>query len=163
MKVVVNATPLIALSLINRLALLPALFEEIIVPRAVYEEIVVQGGNRMGAAALSDAAWMQVKEPARLPTIEPLLLGLDAGELQVLLLARDLQSDWVLVDERLGRRVARALQLPVKGTVGILLAAFRAALLTKAEALEAVQQLREQGFRISPAVVAWFEQELERS
>ncbi len=43
MKVVVNATPLIALSLINRLDLLPALFEEIVVPRAVYEEIVVQG------------------------------------------------------------------------------------------------------------------------
>ncbi len=88
MKVVVNATPLIALSLINRLDLLPALFEEIVVPRAVYEEIVVQGGGRVGAAALSNATWMQVKGPDRLLTIEPLLLGLDAGELQVLLLAR---------------------------------------------------------------------------
>jgi len=58
MKVVVNATPLIALSLINRLDLLPALFEEIVVPRAVYEEIVVQGGGRAGVAALSNAAWM---------------------------------------------------------------------------------------------------------
>ena len=96
-------------------------------------------------------------------TIEPLLLGLDVGELQVLLLAGDLQPDWVLVDERLGRRVARALQLPVKGTVGILLAAFHAALLSKTEALEAVRQLREEGFRISPAVVAWFEQELEQT
>ena len=67
---------------------------------------------------------MQVKGPDRLLTIEPLLLGLDAGELQVLLLARDLQPDWVLVDERLGRRVARVLQLPVKGTVGILLPPF---------------------------------------
>jgi predicted nucleic acid-binding protein len=161
MKVVVNATPLIALSLINRLALLPALFEEITVPRAVYEEVVVQG--RVGAATLSNAAWLQVREPDSSPTIEPLLLGLDAGELQVLLLARDLQPDWVLVDERLGRRVAHVLQLPVKGTVGILLAAFRAALLTKAEALEAVGQLHEQGFRISPAVVAWFEQELEQA
>jgi len=163
MKVVVNATPLIALSLINRLDLLPALFEEIVVPRAVYEEIVVQGGGRAGAAALSNATWMQVKEPDRLLTIEPLLLGLDAGELQVLLLARDLQPDWVLVDERLGRRVARVLQLQVKGTVGILLAAFHAALLSKTEALEAVRQLREQGFRISTAVVAWFEQELEQT
>jgi predicted nucleic acid-binding protein len=162
MKVVVNATPLIALSLINRLDLLPALFEEIVVPRAVYEEIVVQGGGRVGAAALSNATWMQVKGPDRLLTIEPLLLGLDAGELQVLLLARDLQPDWVLVDERLGRRVARVLQLPVKGTVGVLLAAFHAALLTKTEALQAVQQLRAQGFRISTAVVAWFEQELEQ-
>jgi predicted nucleic acid-binding protein len=95
--------------------------------------------------------------------IEPLLLGLDAGELQVLLLARALQPDWVLVDERLGRRVAQALQIPVKGTVGVLLAAFHATLLTKTEAREAVQQLRAQGFRISPEVIAWFEQELEQS
>ncbi len=69
MKVVVNATPLIALSLINRLELLPALFEEITVPRAVYEEIVVQGSGRVGAAALSNATWMQVKEPDRLLTL----------------------------------------------------------------------------------------------
>ena len=68
----------------------------------------------------------------------------------------------MLVDERLGRRIAHVLQLPVKGTVGILLAAFRAALLTKIEALEAIGQLREHGFRISPAVVVWFEQELEQ-
>ena len=58
MKVAVNTTPLIALSLINRLDLLPALFKKIVVPRAVYEEIVVQGGGRAGAAALSNAAWM---------------------------------------------------------------------------------------------------------
>jgi len=163
MKVVVNATPLIGLSLLNRLDLLPELFEEVIVPRAVYEEVVVQGGSRVGAAVLSSAAWVQVKEPNRAPTIEPLLLGLDAGELQVLLLACDLQPDWVLVDERLGRRVAHVLRLPVKGTVGVLLAAFHARLLTKTEALEAVRHLREQGFRISPAVVAWFEQELEQA
>lgn len=162
MKVVVNATPLIGLSLINRLDLLPALFEEIVVPRVVYDEVVVQGAGRAGAAALSNATWVQIKEPDSSPTIEPLLLGLDIGELQVLLLARDLQPDWVLVDERLGRRVAHVLQLPVKGTVGILLAAFRADLLSKAEALEAIRQLCEQGFRISPAVVAWFEQELEQ-
>ena len=69
----------------------------------------------------------------------------------------------MLIDERLGRRVARALQLPVKGTVGILLAAFQAKLLTKEEALEAVQQLCVQGFRISQEVVVWFEQELEQA
>ena len=94
---------------------------------------------------------------------EPLLLGLDAGELQVLLLARELQPDWVLVDERLGRRIAHALQLPVKGTVGVLLAALHAGLLIKEAALEAMRQLHAQGFRISPAVGAWFEREVEPS
>lgn len=162
MKVVVNATPLIGLALINRLELLPALFEDVIVPHAVYEEVALHGSGRAGATALTQATWVQVREPDTTPTIEPLLLGLDAGELQVLLLARSLEPDWVLIDERLGRRVAKALQLPVKGTVGVLLAAFHAELLTQAEAREAVQQLREQGFRISPEVMTWFEQELDQ-
>lgn len=48
--------------------------------------------------------------------IEPLLLGLDAGELEVLLLARQIEPDWVIIDERLARRVAFAMGLPVKGT-----------------------------------------------
>jgi predicted nucleic acid-binding protein len=120
MKVVVNTTPLIGLALIHRLDLLPALFTEVIVPRAVYEEVALQGAGRTGATALTQVSWVQIREPGTSPTIEPLLLGLDAGELQVLLLAREVHPDWVLIDERLGRRVARALQLPVKGTVGVL-------------------------------------------
>lgn len=48
-----------------------------------------------------------------------MLLGLDTGELQVLLLAQEVHADWVIIDERLGRRIARVMNLPVKGTVGI--------------------------------------------
>ena len=92
--------------------------------------------------------------------IEPLLLGLDKGELQVLLLAQELQADWVIIDERLGRRIARAMNLPVKGTVGIMLAACHAGLVSNIQALEAVQQLSKQGIRISSQVIAWFETEL---
>jgi predicted nucleic acid-binding protein len=36
MKAVVNATPLIALARVNRLAILPQLFEAVLVPPAVY-------------------------------------------------------------------------------------------------------------------------------
>jgi len=71
----------------------------------------------------------------------------------VLLLAREVQPDWVLIDERLGRRVAQAMGLPVKGTAGILLAAFRARLLSRTQALEALQRLVERGIRISPKVI----------
>jgi predicted nucleic acid-binding protein len=161
-KVVANATPLIALSLINRLDLLHQLFDEVLVPPAVYEEVAIRGAGRPGASDLASASWVQVQAPEVSPTIEPMLLGLGPGELQVLLLAREMQPDWVLIDERLGRRVAQAMGLPVKGTVGLLLAAFRAGLLSKTQALEAVQQLVEQGIRISPKVITWFEAELNK-
>jgi predicted nucleic acid-binding protein len=123
MKAIVNATPLIALALLDKLDLLRRMFDEVIVPAAVYEEVVTQGTGRPGAHVIDQAGWLRVMSPQVVPTLEPMLLGLDAGEVEVLLLAREHRPDWVLIDERQGRRVARALGLPVKGTLGILLAA----------------------------------------
>jgi len=162
-KVVVNATPLIALSLINQLDLLPQIFDEILVATAVYKEVVLQGAGRPGSDALGDASWIQVRNPESKPSIEPLLLGLDPGELQTLLLAREIQPDWVLIDERLGRRVAQAMGFGVKGTLGVLLVAFHAGLLSREQASKAVRELLEKGIRIGPDVVAWFESELDKS
>jgi predicted nucleic acid-binding protein len=53
-KVVVNATPLIALSLVNQLELLlNQLFDEVLVPPAVYHEVVIQGAGQPGASELA--------------------------------------------------------------------------------------------------------------
>ena len=95
MRVVVNATPLIALALLNRLELLRQMFDEILVPVTVYEEVVVKGAGRPGADAVDRADWLRVVSPNATPTIEPMLLGLDAGEMDVLLLAREQRPDWV--------------------------------------------------------------------
>jgi predicted nucleic acid-binding protein len=62
-KVVANATPLIALSLIGELDLLPRIFDEILIPSAVYDEIVVKGAGRPGSEAVSAATWLQVQSP----------------------------------------------------------------------------------------------------
>ncbi len=46
MKAVTNTTPLIVLAKLNHLHLLSALYKQVIVPRAVYHEAVVQGQAR---------------------------------------------------------------------------------------------------------------------
>ena len=161
MKAVVNATPLIALAIVDRLSLLPQLFSEIIVPQAVYQEVVVSGMNKPGSEALLAAHWLQVVTPEVTPTIDPLLLGLDAGEMEVLLLAQQLEPDWVIIDERLGRSVAFALGMPVKGTLGILLAAVHAGLLSRDATLADLAQLVHQGVRISSRWQEWFRREVE--
>lgn len=107
MRVIANATPLIAFALLERLDLLRQMFDEIVVPATVYEEVTARGSDRPGAVAISQADWLQIASPKAEPTIEPMLLGLDAGEMEVLLLARETQPDWVLIDERQGRRVAQ--------------------------------------------------------
>ena len=162
MRVVVNATPLIALALLDRLELLQQMFDEILVPATVYEEVVVNGAGRPGAVAVDRADWLRVVSPRAASTIEPMLLGLDSGEMDVLLLARERRPDWVLIDERLGRRVARAMGLPVKGTLGVLLAAVLAGLLSKAEALDGVRQLVDSEIRISSRWQAWLKDELDK-
>lgn len=162
MKAVVNATPLIALARVNRLAILPQIFEAVLVPPAVYHEVTAQGTHRPGATAIAQTPWIQVQAPTLSPTIEPLVLGLDAGEMQVVLLAREVQPAWTVIDERLGRRVAQALHLPLIGTIGVLLAAYRDEVLTSAQAVEAAQCMVAAGIRISPALLAWFEHEVNQ-
>ncbi len=54
MKAVVNATPLIPLALLGRLSLLNEMFDEVIVPWTVYEEVVEGRAGRPGADVLAD-------------------------------------------------------------------------------------------------------------
>jgi predicted nucleic acid-binding protein len=163
MRAVTNATPLIALALLGRLDLLRDLFDEVLVPCAVYDEVVKAGEGRPGAGMIAEAGWLQIVRPMTAPSIEPMLLGLDAGEMEVLLLAREQQPAWALIDERQARRVARAMGLPVKGTLGLLLSAVLAGCMSRDEALRALARLTERGIRISPQWQAWLREELARS
>jgi len=159
-KAIVNSTPLIALSLIGRFSLLKAIFDEVIVPAAVYDEVVSRGRGRPGVEEVKNADWVVVKAPKEKSSLPPMLLGLDQGEVDVILLAQELEADWVLVDEKLGRRTAKAVGLRVKGTLGILLVAYQAGLISRQEAIEAVGRLAESYVRVSTRLVAWFEAQL---
>lgn len=154
---VVNSTPLIALSLVGHLELLHALFDELLVPVSVYEEIVLQGRGRPGAREIAQADWLIVRNPETVSPLPAELLGLDQGELDVILLAQELQADWVLIDEKLARRIARAMGLQVKGTLGLLLLGHRMGLISKEEGLDAVRALAQSSIRLSPKLVHWFE------
>jgi len=161
MKIVVNSTPLIALSLINQLELLNQLFDEVIIPAAVYQEVAISGTSKPGAIELNNASWIQVQSVTPVSNIEPLLLGLDRGELEVILLAISIKPNWVIIDEKLARRVAKVMGLSVKGTVGILLAGFHAGYMSKQETLDSLQQLIEHGIRLNSQIISWVKSELD--
>jgi predicted nucleic acid-binding protein len=73
MKVVVNATPLIALAILERLELLPQLFEQVFVPPIVYREVAIQGAEYPGRANMIAETGMIVQAPQVTSSIEPLL------------------------------------------------------------------------------------------
>jgi len=160
MKVVVDSTPLIALSLIDKLSLLREIFTEIIIPKSVFEEVAILGEGRPGSEEVKSATWLTVSEPQDRGPLPPSLLGLHTGEMDVILLAKELDADYAIIDERLGRRVAKALGLKVKGTLGVLLAAYQSGLISREEAEKIVEELANSFIRIRPLLVKWFRSQL---
>ncbi len=152
MIVVSNTTPLIGLASIGRFELLRKLFGEIYIPRAVYEEAVVFGRERGGAKKeVSTATWVKVKEVKDRLAVEVLLDELDLGEAETIVLAREMNADWVLMDEKKGRRKLDQLGLQKIGTIGLLL---KAKELGYIQALRPeLERLREHGFSISQRVI----------
>lgn len=127
MKVVSNAGPLIAL---GQLSLLLTLYSDILIPREVYNEVVING-LRLGADDASAVDFLVQQDRIRvvdvvLPSPLPAWAqSLDAGELEVIVLGQQHAVDWVLIDNEHARKAARQVGLPLKGTVGLLLEAWR--------------------------------------
>ena len=74
----------------------------------------------------------------------------------VILLGQEIGADWLLIDEKLARKIADVMGFQVKGTLGILLIAYRTGLITKEDGLNAVQKLTESSIHLSPRLIAWF-------
>jgi predicted nucleic acid-binding protein len=140
--------------------LLNSLFDEILIPETVYEEVVPRGENRPGASKIRNANWSIVKAPQNQLSLPAELLGLDPGERDVILLGQDVTADWLLIDEKLARRVAAVMGFQVKGTLGILVIAYRTGLLSRTEALDAGKTLAMSSVRLSQKVLEWFESQL---
>lgn len=151
MIVVSDATPLIALAKIGRLALLQDLFGTIWVPDAVYAEVTFRVPNRPGADEVRQASWISVMSVLDSVKADYLRLDLDRGEAEVLVLAAEMAADWVLLDEAKARLAADLLGLQYIGTVGLLLLAKQ---LGKVPALRPLlDELRERRFHLSDRVV----------
>ncbi|MFN3929969.1 MAG: DUF3368 domain-containing protein, partial [Thermoflexus sp.] len=122
MKAVANSSVLIALSTIGQLALLPRRFSAgVLVPRAVWREVVETGKGQPGSAEIASAAWLIVREVQDTSLVSLLRAELDEGEAEAIALARQEQVSVILLDEKDARRVAQRLNLQVLGTAGILI------------------------------------------
>lgn len=152
MIAVSDATPLIGLATIGRFGLLRRLFGQIYIPAAVYSEVVVAGREIGGAKReVSAATWINHVSVTDQLAVEVLLDQLDRGEAETIVLAKELRADWVLIDERKGRRKATELGLQMVGTVGLLV---RAKQLGWLEVLRPeLERLRTEGFSLSQRVV----------
>ena len=117
--IVGDSSPLIALAIIGQLELLPKLYQRVVVPTMVWEEVTVHGAGLPGALAVSQLTWLETQAPAP-ELLQPLAILVDRGEAQVIALALSMPGSTVLLDDAQARRVAERFGVIRIGTLGIL-------------------------------------------
>jgi uncharacterized protein len=147
--VVSNTTPLITLVGIGLLDLLPALYQEIQIPTAVFTEYQAGRSHVPSSPDLATLSWLTVHTVTPDPAVPTTL---DSGEAEAIALARAHHARLILLDERTGRIVALRLGLPVAGSLAVLLQAKQQGLIPLVAPL--LDQMVQQGRRISPQLRA---------
>ena len=150
MIVVSDAGPLMALAKIDALSVLFELYPEILIPPAVFEE-TVRAGIRLGQkdaleiSAFHAGGLLKVVAVHK-PHID-LPEGVDPGEREGILLALQERADWLLVDDRRARSFAeqifarQGVTTRIRGTLGVLIQAFRLRILSRSETLSRLNAL----------------------
>ncbi len=120
--VVSDASPLIILSAIGELRLLGDLFGEIRITPEVRQEVVDRGRGRPGSAEVAGADYIRTVAVADPRRTEQIVAdhNVGRGEASSMALAQEIKATVVLMDDHQARSVAKALGIPVAGTVRIL-------------------------------------------
>ncbi len=122
MKPVSNASVLIGLSSIGMLGLLQKRFPDgILIPSAVYREVVDQGKERTGASEVAKSKWIEVRKVEDQKLVALLRADLDEGEAEAIALAYQTAARVILLDERDARRISQRMKFRVLGTIGVLI------------------------------------------
>jgi predicted nucleic acid-binding protein len=124
--VLCDSSTLIHLAGIGRLGLLRELYGKLIVPKAVWREVVEEGKGRFGVVEVQAArlaGWIEVRAATNEILLRSLRQELDDGESEVISLAIELKANLVLLDETEARRIAGLYDLNKTGAVGALIRA----------------------------------------
>ena len=150
MIVVSDTTPILSLVKLGRLDLLQALYGKVMLPEAVYHELVsnpafVEEAKQVIASAFLTTVSVKIKSSVELLRK---VSGLDAGESEAMILYEEQNAELLLMDERKGRTVAKKLDIAYIGTVGILMLAYDKLLLRASDVEECLDKLLRYDIRL---------------
>ncbi|MFP4220748.1 MAG: DUF3368 domain-containing protein [Phormidium sp.] len=148
MIVVADTSPINYLLLINQIDLLPYLFQDIIIPDVVRDEMLDPDAPLIVQEWIANPPiWLIIQ---LVPVLDTTLNSLDPGEQAAITLAQTLPADLLIIDERLGRQIAKERGIAIIGTLGILDDAASQGLIKIGEA---IAQLQQTHFRISRRII----------
>ena len=149
--VVADTGPINYLVLIDAIEVLPKLFEQVLVPAAVYEELSHAEAPPPVRAFMSQVpTWLEIRPNPDRGDDNATDDALDEGERAAIALATSIGADLILMDDRAGVAVAYRRGLAVTGTLGVLDLAARRGLLDLATA---IARLKATNFRYPPEVI----------
>jgi len=149
--IVSDSGPLIAFGNIGRLDLLETLFRRVLIPDAVFHEVVVAGRGRPGYQNVAASSWLEHRPLTDRAALARFPSNIHAGEREAILLAHTLGLP-LLIDERRGRRFAGSIGVEVFGSLRVLVEAHRQGIIDDAAAL--AEQMVASGYWISPALLS---------
>jgi predicted nucleic acid-binding protein len=149
MSVIVSDTsPLHYLILCEAEAVLPRLFQKILIPPTVFAELTHPNAPPIVEKwAHEIPSWIAVQKPATLDHS----LNLDRGEIEAVCLARETKAPAILIDDLKGRNAALRCGLLVTGTIGVLDAAAARGWI---DLPAAMARLRRTNMRLDPVIIA---------
>jgi len=124
-RIICNSSPIIGLSIIGKLNLLWEIFDEVIIPKEVYREVVEANlYNNYGSKELEkavDQGMIIIYNVKNNTLVDELYGKLHRGELEVIVVAKELKLTDVVIDEKAARRFAETMLLQSIGIIGILI------------------------------------------
>ena len=92
MILVLDSSALITLARVGQLNLLHAIAETVLIPEAVYDEVVRTGHGRPGGAEVAQAQWIIRRQVNDRVAVDRLRLQLGRGEAEAIVLAQELRG-----------------------------------------------------------------------
>ncbi|MFO7824472.1 MAG: DUF3368 domain-containing protein [Cyclobacterium sp.] len=115
--VIADASPIFSLAVINRIGLLNKLFDDIKIPRAVWEEITRQKHETFH----TDIVDFFKNKVVDIKGFNELTFMMDYGESEAVILYKELKANFLLIDDKKARRIAENFGMNCIGTLGLLL------------------------------------------
>jgi predicted nucleic acid-binding protein len=147
---VVDASPLILFSRIDRLDLLVSLAKRLVLSEAVVREVLA--GSARDATADKIKILPSILRVDDRPVPDRIRLwDLGAGESQVLAQGLERPGSELVLDDLAARRCARSLGLPMIGTLGVVILCRHRGVISAARPI--MEALCEAGLRLRPALM----------
>lgn len=122
MILVADASALIALASCNSLSLLDKLFVDVLVPETVYSELTIPDKPQSSSLRIYLQGKVRKVDMQHFVYLDAFA---DAGETEAMLLYKEVSADYLLIDDKRGRKVAKINQIKTIGSLGVLLQAKR--------------------------------------